>query len=105
MGVDFPYPQEDHFAFDRIMEIVHIAIHAYGENNVFPGEDKTRKNIIMGWPLYSAERGTMSDYSSVDPDAGARAWNALGLPAKPIRDSLFPPEIKTQVKSKEKKKL
>ena len=78
----FPYSQVDHFLFDRLLEILHYGANIYGANRLFAQSDW--RNIpaaktALYYPLYSTKLGQFTKYSSVDPDAGARAWTAIGL--------------------------
>ena len=78
----FPFSQADHFLFDRMLEILHYGCNIYGATKLFENTDwrtvPSAKNAIF-YPLYSLKTGQMSKYSSADPDAGSRAWTALGL--------------------------
>ena len=78
----FPFSQADHFLFDRMLEILHYGVNIYGAAKVFEDVDwrtiPAAKTAIF-YPLYNLKLGQFSKYSSVDPDAGSRAWTALGL--------------------------
>jgi hypothetical protein len=81
-AANFPFSQTDHFLFDRILEILHYGCNIYGATKLFDDTDwrtvPTAKTAIF-YPLYSTKLGQFSKYSSVDPDAGSRAWTSIGL--------------------------
>lgn len=81
MGVGFPYGQTDHYAFDRLLEILHYGVQVYGVKGIYDREDKLPKSgeVALNLPLYSTGLASYSKFSSVDPDSGARVWTALGL--------------------------
>ena len=78
----FPFSQTDHFLFDRILEILHYGVNIYGASKLFEKTDwrtiPVAKTAVL-YQLYSTKLGQFSKYSSVDPDAGSRAWTAIGL--------------------------
>ena len=81
MGVDFPFQQVNRYAFSRLLEIVRYGVLIYGTKAIFPQPELPQPaRLALDHPLYSTDLGTFSAYSSVDPDSGARAWTALGLP-------------------------
>jgi hypothetical protein len=82
MGVNFPYEQEDAFAFDRILEILHYGIRVYGIHRIFSPQQLKLKSVkvAMNMPLYSIKTASHTNYSSAHPDSGTRLWPALGLP-------------------------
>lgn len=81
-SANFPFSQTDHFLFDRILEILHYGANIYGTSKLFDETDwrniPAAKTAIF-YPLYSTKLGQFSKFSSVDPDAGSRAWTAIGL--------------------------
>ena len=79
MGVNFPYGMADRFAFDRMLEIVHYGLNVYGPKRIFKNKDAENAKIAQDYPLYSMDLATFGEYSSVDPDAGTRAWPMLGI--------------------------
>jgi hypothetical protein len=82
MGVNFPYEQEDAFAFDRILEILHYGVKVYGVNRIFSPQQLRLKSVkaALKIPLYSINTASTTKYFSVQPDSGTRLWPALGLP-------------------------
>jgi len=83
MGVNFNYSQVDHFAFDRMLEIIHYGVGVYGVKRLFPALDTTPNvKIALDYPLYSTKLAMFNQYSSVDPDSGTRAWPMLGVMTK-----------------------
>ena len=79
MAINFPYSQIEHFAFDRMLEIIHYGVQFYGLKRVFPDTTTKPVKTVLNWPLYSTEAASMTQFSSVDPDSGMRAWPALGI--------------------------
>jgi hypothetical protein len=81
MGINFPFKQEDHFAFDRMLEIVHYSVRIYGLHNVFTDKQLSSKAVqaVLNFPFYSPKKAMMSKYSSADPDSGGRVWPSLGV--------------------------
>lgn len=82
MGVNFPYEQEDTFAFDRILEILHYGVRVYGIHRIFSPQQLKLKSVkvAMNMPLYSIKTASHTNYYSAHPDSGTRLWPALGLP-------------------------
>jgi len=80
MGVSWPYEQADAFAFDRMLEILRYGVSVYGLQAMYPtGEIPQNVRRSLQYPLYSTKLATYTKYSSVHPDSGSRAWNALGV--------------------------
>lgn len=84
MGVNFPYRMDDHFAYDRMLEIVHYGLQVYGSKRIFKDRDSENARTAQDYPLYSMDLGTFGEFSSVDPDSGTRAWPMLGIYKKRI---------------------
>jgi hypothetical protein len=81
MGINFPFKQEDHFAFDRMLEIVHYSVRVYGVHSVFTDKQLSSKAVqaVLVMPLYSPKKAMMTKHSSADPDSGGRVWPTLGI--------------------------
>jgi hypothetical protein len=82
MGVNFPYKQDDAFAFDNILEILHYGVRMYGVNRLFSPQQLRLKSVkvALNISLYSIKTASYTKFSSVHPDSGNRLWPALGLP-------------------------
>jgi hypothetical protein len=79
MGVKWPFDQNDEFAFDRMLEIMHYGVQFYGLDRVFPDTSKTNVKVALAWNQYSTKSATIDDWTSVDIDSGARLWPSLGV--------------------------
>lgn len=79
MAVNFPYPQTEDFAFDRLLEIVHYGVQVYGVKLVFPDKPTSSVTTALNFPLYTMQVAMHNDFSTVHEDSGTRAWPSLGL--------------------------
>jgi Alginate lyase len=79
MHVEFPYEQENEFAFDVMLEVVQFGVGVYGAKRLFGDFPSPEITIALAYPKYSVDRASMGDFSSVYPDSGSRAWSALGV--------------------------
>ena len=82
MEVKFPYEQDDHFAFDRMLEVVHYMVRVYGVKKVFVSDkDRASKPVqtALNYPFYSVKTAMMTPYTSTDPDSGGRVWPRVGV--------------------------
>lgn len=81
MLVKFPYEQDDHYSFDRLLEIVHYMVRVYGVKKVFTDKERATKPVqtALNYALYSTKTGMMTPFSSTDPDSGGRVWPSLGI--------------------------
>ena len=81
MEVKFPYDQDDHYAFDRMLEIVHYMVRVYGVKKVFTDKERLTKPVqtALNYAFYSTKTAMMTPYTSTDPDSGGRVWPSLGV--------------------------
>jgi Alginate lyase len=78
MHVDYPYTQENDYAFDRMLEIINFGVGVYGVKRLFGSHPSDAVNIAVSYSRYSTKQAMMNQYSSIDPDSGTRAWPGLG---------------------------
>jgi Alginate lyase len=97
MGIKFPFLQEEEFAFDRMLEIVQFGVGAYGARRVFGHKVTKNVQLALAYPKYGTKRASLSDYSSIDPYSGTKAWSAFGAfernHAEVIAADLDPPIV------------
>jgi hypothetical protein len=78
----FPFSQQQPFAFDRFLEIIHYGVLIYGADRLFECDKSEYSDAIklaLKQTLYSTEGASYTKYSSVGPDSGMRIWPMLGL--------------------------
>jgi hypothetical protein len=87
----FPYDQRTPYAYDRLLEILHMASKIYSMNRIFPKEELLRSDqyarrvaAATMYPIYNVHVATFTNYSSVDPASATRIWGELGVLEKRI---------------------
>jgi anti-sigma28 factor (negative regulator of flagellin synthesis) len=79
MHVNYPYQQDDAFAFDRMVEIIQFGVGAYGVKKLFGVRPSQAVNLVLARSKYTTKYASLSEYSSVLPDSGAKAWAGFGI--------------------------
>jgi hypothetical protein len=82
LDTKFPYQQEEPFAFDRLLELLHHGVHAYSMNRLLGDLSDRRSEAVklaIQQPLHATALASFSKYSSVTPDTAMRMWPSLGI--------------------------